>query len=461
MRADHEPRARLRRLAARARSAPEQHARRGRPPPRPPGAGRANGQHDGALHGAPTARASRSLRARRAGRGCARRCSSSSPASSTRGYEPQAAVERPRLHRVGSLVHLEPGWSDEAVAALGEEGYEVRIWPESPPLLRRCQRRREPRGRRGPATERRRDGVVTRPAPSSGIGTFRPKNEAGEESSTGAGGGRRPCPIARGRRGASAAGDLAGRFRRLPSGRRGCRAGAPRRRVRSAPPAPPRSRTRARRGAGARARPEPAAVEVAVEVEQEGLDPQLLAPVMRIRANRDRRPMARGRARVDPRRRDQQVRIDSDVRRRIPERAAARVAGDDDPLDLVRAARAATRRLLDLARRGAASGSGRTRSPRRAAPSARRTPRRGAARDRPRRPRPNRKFSPATIDLGPDRPRHPLSELLRLELRDVERELDDERILDAALRDQLEAPLEGREAARPGCPARCADAGER
>ena len=32
------------------------------------------------------------------------------------GLRPQAAVERPRLHRVGSVVHLEPGWSDEAVA---------------------------------------------------------------------------------------------------------------------------------------------------------------------------------------------------------------------------------------------------------------------------------------------------------------------------------------------------------
>jgi gamma-glutamyltranspeptidase/glutathione hydrolase len=43
------------------------------------------------------------------------------------GLEPQAAVDRGRLHSTGQLVHLEPGFGDEAVAALEAE-YEVRRW---------------------------------------------------------------------------------------------------------------------------------------------------------------------------------------------------------------------------------------------------------------------------------------------------------------------------------------------
>jgi gamma-glutamyltranspeptidase / glutathione hydrolase len=41
--------------------------------------------------------------------------------------EPQAAVDRPRLHSTGALVHLEPGFPEEAAAALETE-YEVRHW---------------------------------------------------------------------------------------------------------------------------------------------------------------------------------------------------------------------------------------------------------------------------------------------------------------------------------------------
>jgi gamma-glutamyltranspeptidase/glutathione hydrolase len=43
------------------------------------------------------------------------------------GLEPQTGVDRGRLHSTGELVHLEPGFSDEAVAALEAE-YEVRRW---------------------------------------------------------------------------------------------------------------------------------------------------------------------------------------------------------------------------------------------------------------------------------------------------------------------------------------------
>ena len=40
----------------------------------------------------------------------------------------QEAVERPRLHSTGTVVHLEPGFDDSAVAALEAAGYEVQRW---------------------------------------------------------------------------------------------------------------------------------------------------------------------------------------------------------------------------------------------------------------------------------------------------------------------------------------------
>jgi gamma-glutamyltranspeptidase / glutathione hydrolase len=44
------------------------------------------------------------------------------------GLLPQAAVDRPRLHSTGALVHLEPGFDENAVAALRDSGYEVKRW---------------------------------------------------------------------------------------------------------------------------------------------------------------------------------------------------------------------------------------------------------------------------------------------------------------------------------------------
>ena len=46
------------------------------------------------------------------------------------GLEPQAAVDRPRLHPVASLVHLEPGFGPETTGALESAGFEVRVWPD-------------------------------------------------------------------------------------------------------------------------------------------------------------------------------------------------------------------------------------------------------------------------------------------------------------------------------------------
>jgi gamma-glutamyltranspeptidase/glutathione hydrolase len=41
---------------------------------------------------------------------------------------PQSAVDRPRLHSTGTLVHLEPGFDENAVGALEDSGYEVKRW---------------------------------------------------------------------------------------------------------------------------------------------------------------------------------------------------------------------------------------------------------------------------------------------------------------------------------------------
>jgi gamma-glutamyltranspeptidase / glutathione hydrolase len=46
------------------------------------------------------------------------------------GLPPQAAVDRPRLHPVASLVHLEPGFGPETTGALESAGFEVRTWPD-------------------------------------------------------------------------------------------------------------------------------------------------------------------------------------------------------------------------------------------------------------------------------------------------------------------------------------------
>jgi gamma-glutamyltranspeptidase len=42
------------------------------------------------------------------------------------GLDPQHAVDRPRLHSAGEIVRIEPGFDEEAVAALDQAGYDVR-----------------------------------------------------------------------------------------------------------------------------------------------------------------------------------------------------------------------------------------------------------------------------------------------------------------------------------------------
>jgi gamma-glutamyltranspeptidase/glutathione hydrolase len=43
--------------------------------------------------------------------------------------EPELAVDRPRLHPAGDVVHLEPGFGDETLAALESAGLQPRVWP--------------------------------------------------------------------------------------------------------------------------------------------------------------------------------------------------------------------------------------------------------------------------------------------------------------------------------------------
>jgi gamma-glutamyltranspeptidase/glutathione hydrolase len=45
------------------------------------------------------------------------------------GLSPGDAVNRPRLHPVGGLVHLEPGFPDRVPDALERAGFETRVWP--------------------------------------------------------------------------------------------------------------------------------------------------------------------------------------------------------------------------------------------------------------------------------------------------------------------------------------------
>ena len=129
MRADDEPRSRLRRLAPWARPAPEQHARRDRPRPRRRSGPASAWQSmmaptlvfdDDGLELALGAAGGTRLRTALVGvpRG-----------TSTRGSTPQAAIDRPRFHPAGSVVNAEPGVDETFLAAARGVGRIVRRWP--------------------------------------------------------------------------------------------------------------------------------------------------------------------------------------------------------------------------------------------------------------------------------------------------------------------------------------------
>ncbi len=44
------------------------------------------------------------------------------------GVTPQEAIDLPRLHPAGEVVHVEPGYDEDALAALEEDGLAVRRW---------------------------------------------------------------------------------------------------------------------------------------------------------------------------------------------------------------------------------------------------------------------------------------------------------------------------------------------
>jgi gamma-glutamyltranspeptidase / glutathione hydrolase len=42
--------------------------------------------------------------------------------------DPQEAVNRPRLHPLAPVVHVEPGFDEPTLAALSQAGWDVRRW---------------------------------------------------------------------------------------------------------------------------------------------------------------------------------------------------------------------------------------------------------------------------------------------------------------------------------------------
>lgn len=71
------------------------------------------------------------------------------------GWEPQDAVDAPRLHVDGRVVHAEPGVEERGLQLLAAEGYEVRRWDALHHFFGgvSCV------GRGGPAGDPRRDGL--------------------------------------------------------------------------------------------------------------------------------------------------------------------------------------------------------------------------------------------------------------------------------------------------------------
>ena len=154
VRPDHEPRPRLGRLAARARPAPQQHARRDRPALRGPlEPGDADGEHDGAE---PRARRRDGLvLAIGAAGGTRLRTALVTVAAGIldEGLEPQEAVDAAaRPSRRARVVNAEPGVDEDALArARGGRPHRAPLAGAAPLLRRRqCDRSAGPCGRPPP-----------------------------------------------------------------------------------------------------------------------------------------------------------------------------------------------------------------------------------------------------------------------------------------------------------------------
>ena len=76
------------------------------------------------------------------------------------GLEPQAAVDRPRVHPAGDVVHAEPGVDEQGLAALEARGRAVRRWP----VLHHYFGGVSAVARRGAAADPRRSGSARAPA---------------------------------------------------------------------------------------------------------------------------------------------------------------------------------------------------------------------------------------------------------------------------------------------------------
>ena len=432
LRADDEPRPRLRRLAARARPAPEQHARRGRPARRAARARRADAEHDGARASRSTTTASRSRSARPAARASERRSSASPRAILDEGLEPQAAVDRPRVHPAGDVVNAEPGVDEEALAELEAAGPHRAALARAAPLLRRRRASSargaaaDPRGaarRRPPLTQRDRSaGATHRPeGPST---TLSSERQIGD-------------PV----RAAAASRPGASTSRAIWS----ISSCSLLERPLVAQPPPELD-------------DEALPVQVAVEVEQERLDPPLVAAVMRVRTDRDR-------CALDRRQRRRRCRSPG---RAGPASTARFAVGK--PSVPPRASPPTTM---------PSTSAGRPSSPAAPATSPPWSSCRIAVDDTPSTDRDDPYVEAEPLAAGRDRPRacarsgnrarrrRPRRrsaevfpcEVLGLDPLEIERELDHERLLHAELREQLEPPLERRQQLDAVTRARGADAG--
>jgi gamma-glutamyltranspeptidase/glutathione hydrolase len=74
--------------------------------------------------------------------------------------EPQAAVDRPRVHPAGDVVHAEPGVDEDGLVELETAGRTVRRWPDRHHYFGGVSAV----GRSGAAADPRRSGAVAFPA---------------------------------------------------------------------------------------------------------------------------------------------------------------------------------------------------------------------------------------------------------------------------------------------------------
>jgi gamma-glutamyltranspeptidase/glutathione hydrolase len=78
------------------------------------------------------------------------------------GLEPQAAVDRPRVHPAGAVVNAEPGADEDGLRTLEVAGWTVRRWPERHHYFGGVSAI----GRRGAAGDPRRSGAALEARPA-------------------------------------------------------------------------------------------------------------------------------------------------------------------------------------------------------------------------------------------------------------------------------------------------------